>query len=66
MWEVIDYIVGETTSHKNYMDALEEAERRIAMHGREFPYRHRGYHYAISCEMIENKQNKTITITRKD
>jgi len=66
VWEVIDNIVGETTSHTNYMNALEEAERRVSMHESEFPYRHRGYHYAIPCEMIENKDTKTITIVRKD
>lgn len=66
MWNVVDYIVGEQVSFKNYMDALEEAERRITMHEKEFPYRHRGYHYATPCKMIENKSTKTITIQRKD
>ena len=67
MWQVRDEIVGEVVSgFKTYMDAYEEAERRVVMHGQEFPYRHRGYHYAVECTMIENKANKTITISRKD
>ena len=66
MWQVVDYIVGENVTCRSYMDAFEEAERRITMHEQDFPYRHRGYHYATPCKMIEDKSTKTIIIQRKD
>ena len=66
MWKVIDEIVGETVEAKDYMSAYEDAERRVTIHGLEFPYKHRGYHHAIQCEMVEDKANRTITIRERD
>ena len=65
MWKVVDNIVGEVISCKNYDTAYEEAERRVVIHEQEFPYRHRGMHYAIPCAIIEDKPNQTITINAK-
>lgn len=65
MWKVRDCIVGEEITFKSYIEAFEEAERRVMMHGQDFPYRHRGHHYAIECDMVEDKNTKTITISSK-
>ena len=66
MLKVMDTIVGEESYHKSYMDAFEEAERRVMIHGQEFPYKHGGYHFAINCEMIENKNTRTIIVRQRE
>ena len=65
VWQVMDSIAGETITFESYMEAFEEAERRIAMHEQEFPYKHKGYHFATPCKTIENKSTKTISIIKR-
>lgn len=65
MWKVIDRIVGEEVIFIEYADAVEEAERRVMIHGQEFSYKHRGYHSAIDCKIIEKKNEKTLEIVPK-
>lgn len=56
MWKVMDNIVGEIASFKNYDDAFREAERRVVVH------EHKGTHYPVPCKMLTDKLNKLIII----
>lgn len=66
MWEVIDSVVGERVSCHTYYDALDEAERRVSIHGAEYPLGHRGYHYPVKCTIIEDRKAMTLTVSGKE
>ena len=61
-WDVVDSIAGEVATLPSYNDALLEAERRVAIHGQEFPYRYKGTHYPVACIIAEDRESCTLTI----
>ena len=64
MWAIFDLISGEVIELVSKEKAINETQRRLKQHNKEFNYSHRGKHYSQNATYIVYDDEHKIEIVR--